>query len=102
MMSIARPLAIRAVTLFGVLLAVLVLLVFSLGATGFSDRLLQAQVNEDLRAYRQSLSQTVRDPAELEKAVQQRQVELDQFYGLDDPWWKRLPPQVLRVLTLDL
>lgn len=101
-MSIVRPLAIRALTLIGVLIAVLVLLVFSLGATGFSDRLLQAQVNEDLRAYRQSLSQTVRDPAELEKAVQQRQVELDQFYGLDDPWWKRLPPQVLRVLTLDL
>jgi peptide/nickel transport system permease protein len=81
---------------------VLVLLVVSLGATGFSDRLLAAQVNEEIRGYRQSLSETVRDPDELEAAVAERKVELDQFYGLDDPWWKRLPPQVLRVLTLNL
>jgi peptide/nickel transport system permease protein len=101
-MSVIRPLAIRALTLFGVLIAVLALLVISLGATGFSDRLLEAQVNEELRGYRQSLSQTVRDPAELENAVKQRQVELEDFYGLDDPWWQRLPPQVFRVLTLDL
>lgn len=102
MMSIIRPLSVRAATLFGVLIAVLVLLVISLGATGFSDRLLEAQVNEEIRGFRQSLSQTVKDPAELEKAVTERKVELDAFYGLDDPWWKRLPPQVLRVLRLDL
>ncbi|HET8523122.1 MAG TPA: ABC transporter permease [Thermomicrobiales bacterium] len=102
MLSILRPLAIRALTLFGVLVAVLVLLVISLGATGFSDNLLKAQVNEDLRGFRQSLSQTVRDPDQVEKAVAERQVELDQFYGLDKPWYTRLPPQVLRVMRLDL
>ena len=102
MMSALRPLAVRALTLFGVLIAVLVLLVISLGATGFSDRLLEAQVNEEVRGFRQSLSQTVRDPAELEKSVAERQVELEDFYGLDEPWWQRLPPQVFRVLTLDL
>src|SRR5215211_9507822 len=101
-MSIVRPLAVRAITLFGVLITVLVLLVISLGATGFSDRLLAAQVNEDVRGFRQSASQTIHDPAELEKAVADRQVELEQFYGLNDPWWQRLPPQVFRVLTLDL
>ncbi len=102
MISILRPLAVRAVTLFGVLIAVLVLLVISLGATGFSDRLLEAQVNEELRGFRQGLAQTVREPEALEIAVAERKVELEEFYGLDDPWWKRLPPQVLRVLTLDL
>lgn len=101
-MSAIRPLAVRAVTLFGVLIAVLVLLVISLGATGFSDRLLDAQVNEELRAFRQSLAQNVKDPSEVERAVTERQAELEAFYGLDDPWWKRLPPQVFRVLTLDL
>ncbi len=35
--NIARTLGIRALTLFGVLVAVLVLLVVSLGATGYSD-----------------------------------------------------------------
>jgi peptide/nickel transport system permease protein len=101
-MSAFRPIAVRALTLFGVLIAVLVLLVISLGATGFSDRLLESQVNEEMRAYRQSLSQTVRDPEALEKSVAERQIEVEKFYGIDEPWWQRLPPQVLRVLTLDL
>jgi len=102
MMAIVRPLAIRAITLFGVLIAVLVLLVISLGATGFSDDLLNAQVNEELRTFRIAQSQTIKDPAELEKAVALKKIELEQFYGLDKPWWQRLPPQVWRVLTLDL
>ncbi|MBA2277569.1 MAG: ABC transporter permease [Chloroflexia bacterium] len=102
MLAVARSLLVRALTLTGVLLAVLVLLVLSLGATGFSDRLLEAQVNEEVRGFRQSLSQTVRDPAAVERAVVERQTELEGFYGLDDPWWVRLPPMVFRVLTLDL
>jgi peptide/nickel transport system permease protein len=100
--SVIRPLAIRALTLLGVLLAVLVLLVISLGATGFSDRLLEAQVNEEVRGFRQAQAQTIRDPAALETAVAQRQKELEEFYDLDNPWYTRLPPAVLRVLTLDL
>jgi peptide/nickel transport system permease protein len=102
MIAILRPLAIRAVTLFGVVIAVLVLLVVSLGATGFSDNLLKAQVNEELRAFRIAQAQTIKDPDQLEKVVAQRQVELEQYYNLDQPWWQRMPPQVWRVLRLDL
>ncbi len=102
MIAVLRPLAIRAITLFGVLVAVLVLLVVSLGATGVSDNLLNAQVNEELRGLRISLSQSVKNPDELEKAVGQHKVELERFYGLDKPWYRRLPPAVWRVLTLDL
>src|SRR5215211_6623972 len=102
MMAIVRPLAIRAITLFGVLIVVLVLLVVSLGATGFSDDLLNAQVNEELRSFRIAQSQTIKDPTELERAVTERKTELERFYELDQPWWQRLPPQVLRVLKLDL
>jgi peptide/nickel transport system permease protein len=97
-----RQLALRAASLFAVLLAVLLLLVVVLGATGFSDNLLRAQVSEDVRAMRQSLSQTIRDPAELERTVQARQSELESFYGLDQPWYTRLPATVGRVLRLDL
>ncbi len=78
--NIARTLAVRAVTLFGVLVAVLVLLVVSLGATGYSDRLLSAQVNEELRGFRQAQAQTIKDPAQLEAAVAQRKTELTAFY----------------------
>ena len=97
-----RQLAIRALTLLGVLLAVLVLLVVSLGATGFSDDLLRAQVNEELRGMRQSLAQTIRDPAQLEQTIREQQQELESFYGLDRPWYTRLPSAVWRVLKLDL
>lgn len=101
-MHVLKPLAIRALTLFGVLLAVLLLLVVSLGATGYSDRLLEAQVNEELRAFRIAQAQSIRDPAALEDAVIQQRTELEEFYNLDEPWWQRLPAQVFNVMTLDL
>lgn len=101
-MSIVKPLTIRALTLFGVLVAVLTLLVISLGATGYSDRLLEAQINEELRSFRIASAQTIRDPAALETAVREREAELEEFYGLDEEWWRRMPSQIWRVLTLDL
>jgi peptide/nickel transport system permease protein len=102
MKEIIKPLAIRALTLFGVLIAVLLLLVVSLGATGYSDRLLEAQVNEELRSFRIASAQTIRDPAELERAVVARRSEVEEFYGLDQAWWQRMPATLWRVLTLDL
>ena len=64
-MTIAKTLAIRGVTLVGVLFAVLVMVVVTLGATGFSDRMLTAIVNEEVRGLRQGLAQTIRDADEL-------------------------------------
>ena len=64
--SVWRPLAVRAASLLGVLLVVLVLLVVTLGATGYSDRILGAVVNEEMRGLRTTMAQTIRDPAELE------------------------------------
>ena len=98
----ARALAVRAATLIGVLLAVLVLLVVVLGATGFSDRILEAVVDEQIRGMRTGLSQTVRDPDELERILNTQREELASFYDLDRAWYLRLPDTVFRVLTLDL
>ena len=86
----------------GVLLVVLVLLVVALGATGFSDRMLSAIVNEDLRGVREGLTQTIRDPDRLEETLALRRQDLEQFYGLDRSWYERVPAMVLRVMTLDL
>ncbi len=102
MSPLIAKLAIRGLTLFGVLLIVLLLVVVTLGATGFSDNMLQATVNEEMRGLRQSLAETIRDPVELEKALEQRRLELVSFYGLDNPWYSRLPAAVWRVLTFDL
>lgn len=101
-MSLLKTLAIRGLTLFGVLLVVLILSVVVLGATGFSDRLLNAIISQDLRGLRQSLAENIRDPEELERVIFDRRGQLVEFYGLDKPWYLRLPGMVIRVLTLDL
>ena len=98
----ARALAVRAATLIGVLLAVLVLLVVVLGATGFSDRILEAVLDEQIRGIRTGLSQTIRDPDELERTLTAQREQLEEFYGIHTPWYSRLPDTVFRVLTLDL
>jgi peptide/nickel transport system permease protein len=101
-LALARTLALRAATLLGVLLVVLVLLVVTLGATGVSDRILAAVVGEELRGLRTGLAQTIRDPDQIERVLAERRGELERFYGVDRPWYYRLPDTVLRVLTLDL
>ena len=102
MLSIVKTLAVRFVTLFGVLVVVLLLLVVSLGATGFSDDLLNAQVNQELLVYRIAQANAIKDPQALQFAVEEKQKELESFYGLDQAWYRRLLPQVGRVLRLDL
>ncbi len=101
-MSILRPLLIRALTMIGVFFVVLLLLVLTLGLTGFSDRILSAVVGEQLRAERTALAEKIRDPDALEKTLVERRKEFEAFYGLDTPWYLRLPGTVFRVLTLDL
>jgi peptide/nickel transport system permease protein len=102
MSPLIGKLATRGFTLIGVLFAVLVLVVITLGATGFSDRMLEATVSEELRGLRQTLSETIRDPIELERVLDQRRAELVTFYGLDKAWYYRLPDTVWRVITFDL
>lgn len=101
-MSILRPLAIRTLTMIGVFFVVMLMLVLTLGLTGYSDRILNAVVGEQLRAERTALAETIRDPDELERVLEERRIEFEAFYGLDRPWWVRLPGMVLRVMTLDL
>lgn len=101
-MRMLRTLIIKGVTLAAVLIAVLSILVVALGATGLSDRLLGALISEELRGTRQELAQKIRDPEELEHVLKEQRQELMELYGLDKPWYFRLPSMVWRVLTLDL
>ena len=89
--SLLRPILVRAASLGAVLIIVLVLLVLTLGVTGYSDRILSAQVGEELRALRTSLSQTITDPDAVEEAIAARRAELEASFGLDQPWYERLP-----------
>jgi len=100
--SILRPILVRAASLGAVLLIVLFLLVMVLGATGYSDRILDAQVSEELRIMRTGLSETITDPDAVEEIIEARRTELNQSYGLDRAWYERLPALVARVLVFDL
>jgi peptide/nickel transport system permease protein len=61
-----------------------------------------AIVNEQVRELRQSLSQTIRDPDELERVILTEREQLEEFYGLNRPWFSRLPDMVWRVFSFDL
>lgn len=101
-MSLALTLAVRGATLLGVLVVVMALVVVTLGATGFSDRILTAIVSEELRGVRQALARTIRNPDQLEEVLRARRNELERFHGLDRPWYTRLPQMAKRIVTLDL
>jgi len=79
-----------------------VLLVVILGTTGFSDRILSGVVDEQMRGMRLGLAQTIRDPERLEETLKTRRYDLEAFYGLNQPWYARLPDTLFRVVTLDL
>lgn len=81
---------------------VLVMLVVALGATGFSDRILNAIVNEEMRGIREGLARTIRDPEQLEQVLRIQREEREKFYSLDRPWYQRLPDMVRRLILLDL
>lgn len=81
---------------------VLGLAVIILGATGFSDKMLGSIINEETRELRISLAQTIRDPEELDKALEIKRTELIALHGLDRPWYFRLPENYLRIIKLDL
>ena len=100
--SIVRPILVRAASLGMVLIIVLFLLVLTLGATGFSDRILGAQVGEELRALRTGLSETITDPEAVEAAIEARREELNASFGLDKAWYERLPAVVAKVIVFDL
>lgn len=101
-MGIMRTLTTRAITLIAVLILVVFMVVTVLGATGLSDKLLGSIVNERVRAYRQSAAVSIRDPDELNRVVAGYEQQLIELYGLETPWYLRLPQMAYRVLTLDL
>ena len=100
--SLLRPILVRAASLGAVLIIVLGLMVLILGTTGYSDRILDAQVGEELRIMRTSLSEANNDPDAVEGIIAARRTELQEAYGLDREWYERLPAVVARVLVFDL
>lgn len=96
--------AVRAVTLSITLIGIVLVTAIVLGPT--SDKLLGAIVNEDVRAYRQSLGQRAGQAnltaSQIDALVESYRNQLIQAYGLDRPWYERVLPLAGRILALDL
>ena len=101
-MGLGRTLAIKGATLTVVLFSVLLLTVATIGATGLSDKILNAIMNEELRTTRQKLATQIKDPDQLNAAMEKIKQDLIVAYGLDNPWYVRMPNMLLRIITLDL
>lgn len=101
-MGFGRTLAIKGLTLMVVLIGVLLFTVLIIGASGLSDKILNSIMNEELRGIRQQLATQIRDPEELNRAIEGVKQDLIKAYGLDMPWYARIPSMVLRIMTLDL
>ena len=85
------------------LVVVLVLLVLTLGATGYSDRILSAQVGEEMRGLRTRLAADHPRPRRwIEAAIAARRDGAGAVVRAGPAWYERLPAMVARVLTFDL
>jgi peptide/nickel transport system permease protein len=101
-MRLGKSLLMKGLSLLVVVLVTLLLMNIILGATGFSDRMLNALVNEQARVYRQGLVETIKDPVELKRIMANYEQTLIKAYGLDKPWPVRLPQMIWRVMTFNL
>jgi peptide/nickel transport system permease protein len=101
-MKLGRNLLVRGFTLLMVVVITLLLMNVILGATGYSDRMLNALINDQVKIYRVGLVQTIQDPTEIQRIVTDYKDILIKAYGLDKPWPMRLPQMIWRVMTFDL
>lgn len=102
MASLAKTLIVKAVTLLVVLIGVLVLLAVVMGATGLSDKMLKSILTAEVQEYKQQLIRQGRDPALVQKAVEEYERERAAALGINQSWYVRLPQMIYRLLVLDL
>jgi len=101
-LGLGKALAIKGATLLVVLFGVLLLTVATIGATGVSDKILNAMMGEQLRGIRQQLATQIKDPEQLNIAMEKIKQDLILAYGLDKPWYARMHTMIMRIITLDL
>jgi peptide/nickel transport system permease protein len=81
---------------------VLILTGVIIGVTGLSDIVLYNIVDERLRIIKQQLAIKIKDPEQLNRAVEELKQELIRAYDLDKPWYARIPRIIYQIMVLDL
>lgn len=88
--------------MIAVLYGVLILTGVIIGVTGLSDIVLYNMVDERLRIIKQQLAIKIKDPEQLNRAVEELKQELIRAYDLDKPWYARIPRIIYQIMVLDL
>ena len=99
-----RIIAFRGLILVFTLFVVIILTALIVGATGYDEVVLKAIVEEEVRAYRESLSGpgSPLTPEEIDRLVKKYREDLIRIYGLDKPWYERSLSLIPKLITLDL
>jgi peptide/nickel transport system permease protein len=105
-MSLPRTLLKRGAAIFATVAVTLLLICIIAGASGMEEQILRGKMNYQERGYGTTLHGMV-EAGEIEEEdvprllEEHRQTTLER-YGLDKPWWGRLIPSLLMVMTFDL
>jgi peptide/nickel transport system permease protein len=90
----------RAIFLTIALIIAVFLTAIIIGATGYADSVIKAIINEEVRAYRQSLSRMPGvNETYVNKLVGEYERTLIEAYGLNKPWIYRIIPLAISTLT---
>ena len=92
----------RGIFLSVALVLIVILAAVIIGATGYDKKVLEAIIEGQTRAYKQSLQQRGIPSEKINELVQKYKQQLIHTYGLDKPWYYRVLPLALRTLKLDL
>ncbi|TRO46208.1 hypothetical protein E2P65_06110, partial [Candidatus Bathyarchaeota archaeon] len=105
-MGLLRTLLRRGAGIFAMVGVTLLLICVAAGASGMEERILRGKMNHARMGYAMSLAGQVESgqlqPEEVEELMQTYDREAIESYGLDRPWWGRLLPTLIMVVTFDL
>lgn len=101
-MGFARTLALRGITLVAVLIGVVLLTTVIIGPA--SDKILNAILIEATAGFRQGLATgpSGANVTLLNQATARYQASLIEALGLNHPWYERILPLAIRIITLNL
>ncbi|MCS7125348.1 MAG: ABC transporter permease [Aigarchaeota archaeon] len=101
-MQILKAVLYRSLSILIVVPTVLLLMVITLGLTGVSDRLLTSIAEQTVQDVKRTLATQIHDPEALELAVESHRRAIYSSYGLDKPWFYRIPSMMAQIVFFDL
>ena len=105
-MSLPRTLLKRGAAIFATVAVTLLLLCIVAGASGMEERILRGKMNYLERGYGITLRGMVAageiEEEDVPRLLEEHRQETLERYGLDKPWWGRLIPTLVMVMTFDL